>query len=116
MAMSWNRLACCALLLVSGCASWSKPGASTAERRATLRQCEAGAEAAVPPVWENTIARSGAWIPSRTECTADGRACRNDGARFQWPEYRTRDANAGLRESVVASCMRDQGWSPTGGL
>ncbi|KAA2211778.1 hypothetical protein [Teichococcus oryzae] len=116
MSMHRNSLACCLLLFLSACAGWSKPGASGAEERSALRQCEARAEAEVPPIWETSVARSGYWIPSRTECTADGRACRQDGGRFQWPEYQTRDANAGLRDSVVASCMRDQGWQREPGL
>jgi len=106
----------CAALLLSACATWEKPGATDAERRLAVAQCRSEAEARLPPVWENNIRRPGHWVPSRTECGREPGSCRKSGSYFQWPEYRSRDVNAPLRDTLVQTCMHDRGWTQQGGL
>lgn len=102
-------------LALAGCASWEKPGATEAEKRAALGQCEAIGRQ-IPPEWQTYVERPGYWEPSITRCSADGRRCWTLPGGFRPPQYRTRDAAAPLRDSVVGACMRDQGWTRTGGL
>ncbi|MFC7607984.1 hypothetical protein [Teichococcus aestuarii] len=51
-----------------------------------------------------------------TECGRDGRRCWTSPGGFRPPQYRTRDAAAPLRATVIEACMRDQGWTRKEGL
>jgi len=104
-----------AALLLAGCAGWDKAGATPAERREALGQCEAQA-AQVAPAWETYIARPGYWEVSDPGCRLDGRICQGGRGDFRMPEYRTRDAAAPVREAVMEACMRELGWSRREGL
>ncbi|HWL83138.1 MAG TPA: hypothetical protein VNR89_19485 [Roseomonas sp.] len=111
------RGACCALaLLLAGCATWVKPGATEADGKAVLAQCRARAEAELPALRRTEIQRPGYWVPSRTECGPRQTGCSTSSSYFQPPVYRDYDPNGALRETVIETCMQDQGWSLEGGL
>ncbi|MXP64977.1 hypothetical protein E0493_16635 [Roseomonas sp. M0104] len=112
------RRPCCALLLllVAGCAGWVKPGATGTEADAVLAQCRSRAEAQFPLVRQTEVQRPGYWVPSRTECGPRRSGCRTSGSFFQPPVYRDRDLNAPLRDAMIETCMRDQGWARKEGL
>ncbi|PWC29977.1 hypothetical protein CR165_03665 [Pseudoroseomonas aestuarii] len=104
-----------ALLSLAACAGWEKPGATGAERQAALGRCEAAGRQ-IPPEWQDYVERPGYWEPSVTECGRDGRRCWTSPGGFRPPQYRTRDAAAPLRATVIEACMRDQGWTRKEGL
>lgn len=103
------------MLALAACAGWEKPGGTEAEKEAALGHCEAAGRQ-IPPEWQSYVEQPGYWEPSVTQCSRDGRRCWTSPGGFRPPQYRTRDAAAPLRNSVIENCMRDQGWTRTGGL
>ncbi len=100
------------LVLLSGCTTWVKPGATPIERDSTLSQCRAYAYQRVAPNLVTAMVDPGGYQPGWRECyNYHGKTrCRWNGGFFVPPRYATFDANRGSRDAMVENCMFVNGW------
>ena len=100
-----------AVCLLGACAPiglYYKPGAPVALADRALLDCKVVAVNKVP-VHPVTRVIPGPRLPPRQVCDANGNCTLFPGQHLP-PEIVTEDANAGLREQVVAQCMADKGY------
>jgi len=124
-----------ALMSLSGCATWQKPGVSKLELDHDTAVCEARAASRVPVELVQRLLTPAHWADGRLECDArqgerpgeyerrKSRGNRQEGKivysrdkmcwqEYYWVEdtYTTDDINRNQRDSVMAVCMTGKGY------
>jgi hypothetical protein len=102
-----------ASLALAGCAEhWAKPGATPAERDATLARCEAESQARFPPVLQTIMLSPGYFSPPQTRCRAvnNQSVCHTVGGFWNPPVFQTIDLAADARRTARYDCMYSRGW------
>lgn len=102
-----------ALLALAGCAEhWAKPGASPAERDATLARCDAESQARFPPVLQTIMISPGYFTPPQTRCRAANNQtfCQTVGGYWNPPLFQTIDLAADARRTARYDCIYMRGW------
>ena len=114
--MMWAARPVILLALALGAAAcapvelWYRPGVTQTRADRDLTDCEVAALAKVPV--STQIRRSPSYyLPPRRVCDTKGNCVLRPG-RFVRGNVYSYDANAGLRQRVVAQCMADRGYRP----
>ncbi len=96
---------------LTGCAQrWSKPGAGDEEFKLALIRCEAVGFERLPPRPHWTLLSPGYVTGARRHCRKS--RCSYVPARYVPPRYGTIDLNDRARDSLVRSCLAEDGWRP----
>ncbi|PIE12733.1 MAG: hypothetical protein CSA70_08515 [Rhodobacterales bacterium] len=104
-------LACAALAFLTGClplGTYYKPGVEVARKDRDLMNCKVSGAQKVP-VSQRTRIIPGPYYPSRQICDSDEK-CYTIPGHYGPDQVEIYDANAPLREQVVAQCMTDGGY------
>lgn len=113
--MKRSLLAFCLAGLLAGCAGpvdlWYKPGVPRGASSSLLLQCRVTASQQVPANTQYATTPVQV-IPGRTVCRNSGNVtkCYQSGGYVTGGETYSFDANAPLRDNVVAQCMNMQGY------
>jgi len=100
----------CLVLLLAGCAEWSKPGASEADLSAAQTACNNEAMEKAPPTLGRAPEQPGANIAPAYSCVP-GKGCVPTGMSTAPTAPDVIDINADARAQIFNQCMTSRGWS-----
>jgi hypothetical protein len=100
-------------LVLAGCTTWVKPGATEAMRDAQMARCEAAAYRQAPSAPVVVMVDSGGFRPPERSCWRQRgqTVCRITPGYFAGPTYGTQDANGAARDAFFQDCMFRDGWT-----
>lgn len=99
-------------LVLAGCTTWVKPGATLEERDIVIAKCRAYAYQRVTPNIATVMTSPGGYRPGEQRCTTrDGNTvCRWIEGYYVPPSYSTQDMNDAARDAAIDDCMYTNGW------
>src|SRR6266566_7168325 len=101
------------ILLLVGCTTWYKPGATQQSFDRDKAACIAASYQQFPVATVPVQTATGYTTPVRTNCQTQGNQtdCTSTGGGYQSPMTAYRDQNIQARDAAFASCMYERGYS-----
>jgi hypothetical protein len=100
-------------VVLGGCTTWVKPGATDYDRERDSNACEVESYNHYPPRLRQVLVEPAHWEPFTEDCYTDKkgrRHCTRSGGYFVPNRYGTADENDGPRRAVYEACMYKYGW------